>query len=268
MSPRGPTFQRISFGGPGGGFGRPPRDLLIILGVLFVTFSFQFFEGTAGLVAVARLTPLVWRYGFVWQLVTYPFIGWGEPSFWFLLELLILYMFGRDAYLGLGRRHFWRLVLITAALAGGLALAVEVLQEAAGGPPPQTWFPLLQGQRVLLAILVAAFATANRRATILLFFVLPIEARFFLGLEIVFAFIGYLQTRDLAGFLAISAAVGLSYLYVRDGGYGRGLRQTRLRLERWWLQAKLDRARRRRGLHVVKDAARPPSARPRDPWTN
>jgi hypothetical protein len=262
VSPRDTAFGRIALGGLGGRRGPPPRDLLIVLGTLFVTFSLQFFAATQVVPALLRLTPLVWRAGFVWQLVTYPFIGYGGASPWILLELLILYMFGRDAYSGLGRKHFWRLVLTAAVLAGGLALGVQALQEGASGAlPPPPWFPLLQGQRVLLAILVAAFATANRRATILLFFVLPVEARYFLPLEIVFAFVGYLQTSDLGGFLGICAAVGLSYLYVRDGGFGRGLRQTRLRLERWWLQRKLERAKRRRGFRVIKgqgDGARGP----------
>jgi hypothetical protein len=266
VTPRGtsdPAYGRISLGGLGGRWGAPPRDLVIILAVLFVTFALQFFDATRLVPALLRLTPLVWRAGFAWQLVTYPFIGYGGASLWILIELLILFLFGRDAYAGLGRKHFWRLVLATAAVSGGLALAVQALGEGGAiSQPPESYFPLLQGQRVLLAILVAAFATANRRATILLFFVLPVEARFFLPLEIVFAFIGYLQTRDLGGFLGICAAVGLSYLYVRDGGFGRGLRQTRLRLERWWLQAKLARARRRSGLRVVKD----PGAAPRDPW--
>jgi hypothetical protein len=47
-----------------------------------------------------RLTPAVLR-GFVWQLVSYPFVGTGGPSIWFLLELLVLFWFGRDV--------FWRL---------------------------------------------------------------------------------------------------------------------------------------------------------------
>jgi hypothetical protein len=257
-------------GGFGGLTGRPPTDLVAILATLFVTYSLQFFSATEWLPRLLRLTPLAWRAGFAWQLVTYPFIGYGSASPWILLELFILYMFGRDAFLGLGRKHFWRLVLVTAALAGGLALAARALQELAAGPTPpllfgpQPDFPLMQGQRLLLAVLIAAFATANRRATILLFFVLPIEARFFLALEILFAFIGYLQTHDLGGFLGICAAVGLAYLYVRDGGFGRGLRQTRLRLERFWLERQLARNRRRRGLRVVKE----PPPGPRGPWTH
>lgn len=271
MSPRDPyhygraTLRGLGgFGGPGG---PPPRDLLAILAVLFVTFSLQFFAATALVPALLRLTPLVWRAGFVWQLVTYPFVGYGGPSVWILLELLILFWFGRDVYAGLGRRHFWRLVLITAAVAGAVALGVDALQggaAAAGAAAPNAWFPLLQGQRMLLAICIAAFATANRSATILLFFVLPVEARWFLLLEVLFAFIGYLQTHDAGGFVGICVAVALSYVYVRDGGFGRGLRQTRLRAERWWLERRLARSRRRSGLRVVRD----PSNDRRGPWTH
>src|SRR5690349_4008990 len=96
--------SRSPFGGGGGGRptmsfgfgGPPPRDVLILLAVVFVTFSLQFFESTALFVALLRLTPFVWQRGYLWQLFTYPFIGTGAPGIWFLLELLILYWFGRD----------------------------------------------------------------------------------------------------------------------------------------------------------------------------
>jgi hypothetical protein len=242
----------------------PPRDLLIILVTLFVTFVLKSFAATRIVPELLRLTPLVWRAGFAWQLITYPFIGYGS-GFWFLIALVILYMFGRDVYSGLGRKHFWRLVVIVSLAAGGLALLVEALQEQAGSLLLPGAFPLLQGQNILVVILIAAFATANRRVPILFLFVLPIEARYFLGIEIAFAFFGFLDTHDLGGFLGICAAVGLTFLYVRDGGFGRGLRQTRLRVERWWLQRKLEQVKRRRGLHVIKgkgDGTRS------DPWLN
>jgi len=252
MSSRPTTTQRVPLGGFGSG--PIPRDLWILLGVLFVTFSLQFFASTELVPALLRLTELVWRRLFLWQLATYPFIGYGGPSIWILLELYFLFIFGRDVYAGLGRRHFWRMTL-TAGIAAGVAAAiVNVLTSLSGsGPGLAAPFALMQGQRVLIAIFVAAFATANRQATIMLFFVLPIEARWFLGLEILFAFIGFLQTRDLAGFIGICVAVGVAYLYIRSGGGRRKgwLREMRMRLEKWRIQKKLERMRRKRGFKVI-----------------
>ena len=71
---------------------------------------------------------------------------------------------------------------------------------------------------MLLAIFIAAFATLNRNATILLFFVLPIQARWFLWLEVLFAFIAFLGSHDLPGFLGITTAV------LRDLGIALGRR--------------------------------------------
>lgn len=253
------------------GFGGPvPRDLLVILGVIFVTFSLRFFQATAIVPAVLQLTPWVWRRAFVWQLVTYPFIGFGSPGIWFLLELLILYMFGRDVYFGLYRRHFWRLILWSSAGAAVVAVGVQMLAALTGFMEIPAPFLIMQGQRMLITIFIAAFATAHGDATIYLFFVLPIRARWFLGLEIVFAFMAFLSTQDLPGFLAICTAVGLAYLYVRSNGSMRGgrktLRELRLRLERWWIQRKLERARRKRGLRVIS-GDRDRNVR-KGPWVN
>jgi hypothetical protein len=250
LNPHTRRFDMGSFG-----FGGPaPRDLLVLLGVLFATFTLRFFEPTRIVPQLLELTPLVWRTGFVWQLATYPFIGYGSPGIWFLLELLILYMFGRDVYLGLYRRHFWRLLLWSGIGAAVIAVAVHIAMTFSGAAVPAA-FSLMQGQRMLLAIFIAAFATAHGDATIYLFFVLPIRARWFLGLEILFAFMAFLGTKDLPGFLGICAAVGLTYGYVRSSGSFRSgkrrFREMRLRLEKWWIQKKLDRARKKRGFKVI-----------------
>jgi hypothetical protein len=261
--PRRPDLGGFGLGGPA------PRDLLVILAVLFFTFTLRFFESTAIVPALLQLTPLAWQRGFVWQLATYPFVGFGSPGIWFLLELLILYMFGRDVYFGLYRRHFWRLILGCSIAAALVAVTAHLLLSLAGAPVAAP-FLIMQGQRMLMAIFIAAFATAHGDATIYLFFVLPIRARWFLGLEILFAFMAFLGTRDFPGFLGICAGVGLAYAYVRSSGsLGRGkgsLREMRLRLERWWIQRKLDRERRKRGLRVI------PGDRDRNvrkgPWVN
>jgi membrane associated rhomboid family serine protease len=258
-------------GGRMGGFnlaGPVPRDVLIILGVLFVTFALRFFQSTAIVPAVLELTPLVWTRGWVWQLVTYPFIGVG--GLLFLIDLLILYLFARDVYYGMYRKHFWRLILWSSTGAALVAVAVHVLLTFAGlhwAPAP---FAIMQGQWILLAIFIAAFATAQRDATIYLMFILPIPAFWMLWVEILFAFLAFLFTKDLPGFLGICSAVGLSYLYVRSSGSLRGgrksLREMRLRLEKWWIQRKLDRARRKRGFKVIP-GDKGPNVR-KGPWVN
>lgn len=285
VSSRFPTSTRPSFGGFSLG-GAPPRDVIVLLAVLLVTFSLRFFGPTRIIPALLELTPGVWQRGFVWQLITYPFVGNGRAGFWFLLELFFLGMFGRDVFNALGRRRFWR-VLGSAALIGSL---VGVLVQLAGnqlsGAQFETSafttepFVLLQGQHTLFAIVIAAFATIYRDATILLFFVLPVRARWFLAIEVLFAFMAFLPTHDLAGFLGICAVIGWTWFSLTPGTPRRKLREFRLQLERRWIQHKLERMKKKRGLRVIPGSGRPGDIGPRgprggpkgpgrgDPWTH
>lgn len=262
-------MQRSPFGGMsgfGGGLSGPvPKDLWLLLGTLLFTFSLQFFAVTGWMTVGLRLTASVWQRGFLWQLVTYPFVGTGTPNFWFVLELLILFLFGRDVLYRLGRKQFWRLLVMTSAVAAVAAVIVGLITSWVVGPGASaTMFFLMQGQRMLLTILIAAFATLSRNATILLFFVLPIEARWFLLLEILFAFLGFLGTRDLAGFVGLCVAVGFTYGALTGWRLRGPLMHARLRLHQLWLRLRLAWMRRRRGMHVVHDDD---SGR-RDPWVH
>ena len=242
-------------GGPGG-FGSfsgtpVPRDLIAVLAVLFITFSLQFFDSLAIIPAVLRLTPAIFK-GFVWQIATYPFIGWGASGLWFLVELLILFWFGRDVFWRLGRQRFWLLVVRAAVGAALVAIVVQLFQTLAGaGATGFAAFQLMQGQRVLMAIVIAAFATLWGEATILLFFVLPIKARWFLWLEILFAFIGFLESKDFAGFCGISAAVFLTFSGLRSGGAKTLLHSWRKRAEVLILQRRLERLKKKRRFEVI-----------------
>ena len=252
MWQRDPTVRRPAFGGFGSG--PPPRDVLILIGVVFVTFSLTHFASTRGLMAMLWLSPAVWQAGFLWQLVTYPFVGIGGASIWILLELLILFWFASDVYGVLGQKRFWRLLVLVSLASAILAVIAQLLLGSFVQPlgPP---FILMQGQRMLMAIVIAAFATLRSEATILLFFVLPIRAGYFLWLELLFAFIAFLNNKDLAGMLGIFAAVGLTwYLLAGRSGRGRGgggLRELRLRIERFLIERKLARMRKKRGMRVV-----------------
>lgn len=247
---------RTPFRKPGGfdllgSGGTPPRDILVILGVLFVTFSLQFFESTALIPGLLRLTPLVLR-GFVWQLVTYPFVGATGSGFWFLLELLILFWFARDVYRRIGRRRFWQLLLWSSVGAAVVAMMVHLATLALGLSVTALPFLTMQGQRMLLTICIAAFATLYGEATILLFFVLPVKARWFLWLEILFAFVfGLLPTKDFAGFLGVCTAVFLTYSSLMPGGPRLVLHNWGKRMEQLVIQQRLRRLRRRRPFEVI-----------------
>ncbi len=241
----------MAFGGFSGSGLPVPKDIVGILVALFVTFSMQFFEGMAVVPALLRLTPAVFK-GFVWQIFTYPFIGWGANGLWFLVELLILFWFGRDVFWRLGRQRFWPLLARAAIGAALVAVVVQLVQSLAGaGATGIAAFQLMQGQRILLAVVIAAFATLWGEATILLFFVLPVKARWFLWLEVLFAFIGFLESKDFAGFCGISVAVFLTYTGLKMGGAGGVLRNWRKRAEAFILQKRLDRLKKKRKFDVI-----------------
>jgi hypothetical protein len=114
-------------------------------------------------------------------------------------------------------------------------------------------YQIMQGQRMLIVLVIAAFAARNGEATILLFFVLPIKARWFLALEVVIGFIAFLGTRDLPGFIGICTAVALGAYLAAPDWVGRSFREVWMRGRRRRLEQRLDRIRRQRGLHLVDD---------------
>lgn len=248
-----PTNPQRGFGGMGGltDGPPPPRDLVVLIGVLFATFSLQFFEGARGLVDVLGLNLGIFK-GYLWQLLTYPFVATPRSGFWFLLELLIIFWFGRTVFLSLGRRRFWRVFLVSAVGAAVAAVVVEWIVLVISPSFVHLPFIAILGQRMVLMILIAAFATLHGHATILLFFVLPIKARWFLWLEIVFAFVFYfLPYKDFAGFVGVCVGVFLTYSMLMPGGPRRVIRTWRKRLEEKILRTRLDRMRRNRRFDVI-----------------
>ena len=241
------------------GFGPPPgntpTDLMILVGVIFATFSLQYFNATAALLYHLRLSldlP-----GLLWQPFTYAFVS-GPIGFWIILVLYILWMFALSVRNDLGKRRFWRLILESVVLAAIAAVAVAFLMSLFSPAGRQT-FSIMQGERTVLAVVIAAFAVLHRNATILMFFVIPMQARYLIPLELVFAFIAFLGNKDLAGFIGICVAVGWVWFRLtggrssgRRGGPGGGaLKEMRLRLTKWWMQRKLDSMRKKRGFKVV-----------------
>jgi hypothetical protein len=254
-----PMRGSMGFGNLGGTFrGQPPRDVVMLVAVVFATFAMQFFDTTRIIPAVLHLSPLLWQSGFLWQLVTYAFTGFGAPSFWILLEMLILFWFARDVFGRLGRRRFWRLLVTGSAVAALAAAVAELLVETLTGAP-LTFLPfqLMQGQRMLLVILLVAFANIYGDATIYLFFVLPVPARWMVWLGIAFGFVAFLSTKDFSGLVGICAATAFTWLSLAGRGSGPSLRRLWLQLKQRRLASRLDRLRRQRDLHLVPPPGKP-----------
>lgn len=248
-----PKNPQRGFGGMGGltDGPAPPRDLLALIGVLFATFSLHFFEGARGLLELLSLNLEIFK-GFIWQLVTYPFVATPRSGFWFLLELLIIFWFGRTVFLRLGQRRFWQVFLTSAVGAALVAVIVEWIALAISPSFAHLPFIAILGQRMVLMFLIAAFATLHGQATILLFFVLPIKAKWFLWIEIVFAFVFYfLPYKDVAGFVGVCVAVFLTYSSLMPGGPKRVIHNWRKQLEEKILRARLDRMRRKRRFDII-----------------
>ncbi len=112
---------------------------------------------------------------------------------------------------------------------------------------------------MLFVIVIAAFATLYRDATIMLMLSIPVRAKWFLTIEVLIAFIGFLKTHDLAGFLGICAAIAVVWGTLTQGGFRRAGREWWLRTQGWWLRQRMGRLRRKRGFRVVDDHRR-------DPW--
>jgi hypothetical protein len=232
--------------------GSAPGDLVALLAVVFATYAMQFFATTAGLPETLRLDPLAWRGWQLWRIATYPLAGYGPASVWILLELLVLYWFARDLRAGLGVRRFWSLLAGAGIAAGAGAVVLDAVATLTFGQLTLAPYSLMQGQRMLLAIAIAAFASRHADAVIYLFFVLPVRAGAFVWISVLIAFVGFLASKDLGGLAGLWTATAIAFWRARPGGRPT-LRRLRLRWNEAVMRWRLDRLRRRSGLRVVDD---------------
>lgn len=247
-----------------GGF-NSPTDIKALLLVLFALYTASFIPPLRSFVEALYLSPQMITKGLFWQLLTYA-VAPDSSGVWFLLTMIILFLFGRDVFRMLGRRRFWHMLFGATLSASVVAMTVHGLMQLLGMRWSATPLITLHGSKILLTIMIAAFATMYPNATIRLFFILPIRAKSFLWIEIVLAFVfWFLPTFDLAGFLGVCAAVGATYALL-TGGLKRSLRELSLRFQRWWIGLRLQRMKKRRGLRIVKpDEGGDPR---RDPWVH
>lgn len=150
------------------GLGHLPGDCpvtwLLILATA-VTFLLTFVGAggwAAGLAFYTRAWPAA-----PWSAVTYPLLGSRHPL-WLLIGAYMMWLFGGSLERGWGRRDY---VLFMALAAAVPALALWAGDAVTGRATA------LAGQWLLLAAVVVAWATLNPHERLLVYFVLPIQAR-------------------------------------------------------------------------------------------
>ena len=140
-----------------------------------------------------------------WSVLTYPLVASGG-ILWVLLGGYMLWMFGGSLERGWGARDYIGfLVLVSATTALGLWVGASLTGEGAA----------LAGPGMLLAGAVVAWSAINPAERLLLYFAIPIEARW-LGVAsvvlVAFSFPFPLGLFALAG-------LGAAWWYVRRGRY-------------------------------------------------
>jgi len=213
----GPWRQSRSW--RGGPFGAGPRWLQrfdsvveLLLWVNIGLFLLQFLLG-ARLERLLALSADGLGSGYVWQPVTYMFLHDRQYLFHILVNMLMLWFFGREVESFIGSRHFTKLYFFGGLAGAFLWLAFNFHSHA--------W--VLGASGAVLA-LVVAFATLfpEREITLLLFFILPVrmKAKYLaIGAVAIDALLLLGGHRGVAH-LAHLGGAGLGYVYIKALGYG------------------------------------------------
>ncbi len=154
------------------------------------------------------------RHGMVWQFVTYMFLHQPTSLFHILVNLLILWFFGREVEYFIGPKFFTRLYLLSGVFGGLLWLAFHF--HTAG---------YLLGASAGVLACVIAFATLfpDREITFLVFFVLPvtIKAKYMALIAVALNVVPLLSRSDSnVAYLAHLGGAAFGYFFIKYLGYG------------------------------------------------
>jgi len=154
------TRYRFSFG-----YGLTPvvKNLMIIMGIVFIIQMFitRWIDYYFGLIPL-----MVWKRYFLWQLFTYIFLHGGLSHI--LFNLLALWMFGGELENYWGSKKFLRYFLYCGIGAGVCTVIFS----------PYQFVPVIGASGAIYGILLA-FGWLFPNRPILLYFLLPIPAKYF-----------------------------------------------------------------------------------------
>ncbi len=204
--------------------------------------------------ACALIPVSVVQHGYIWQLVTYSFFHGG--LFHLLFNMLTLWMFGSQFEMDWGRKHFleyyfWCVLgaAVTSIFVGYTAMAV---QSAYPAPLFENIAGLVRTGTIgasggIFGILIAYGLIYGERE-ILLWFFLPIKAKYLIAGFIFIALVGALgDAGGVANFAHLGGAFfGWLYLkYIPRRGLGFASSERYYGIRNWWIKQRRRRAARK-----------------------
>jgi len=189
--------------------------LMIVNAVVFVLHQLLEFWGRVPVADYLALSFGGLARGYVWQLLTFQFLH--GNTLHLLLNLVVIFFFGRALEEALGARRMLQLYLISGVVGGICQILFQVLMAVVRHPA------YLEGGVVGASAgafgLVAAFATMfpERRITLLVFFVLPVtmSARMMLWIGVALGVVGILIPGDGIAHAAHLGGILAGVLFIR-----------------------------------------------------
>ena len=178
------------------------------------------------------------QHGEVWTLVTYGFLHDLNGVQHILFNMLALYFFGPMLERSWGTRVFLRFFLIAIVGGGLLQMAATFVSGHDNGTV---------GASAGLMALLAAFCWRMPDAKVLLFFVIPVDARYLLPIVLGIDLITWLTGGDVAFFAHLGGVITAWILL--NNLFRPRLARAYFRGVATWLRKRVGRG--RRGLHVV-----------------
>jgi len=143
--------------------------------------------------------------GMVWQIFTYMFLHGGFIHV--LFNMFVLWMFGREVEMTIGRRAFLRLYLVSGLVAGVCSLFM--------------WNARVLGASGAVLGVLAAYGTLFPDRIILAFLIIPMKVRYFVWLVAALDIIGAIQGGGNIAHLAHIGGLASGYVLMKTGWYRR-----------------------------------------------
>ena len=196
----------------------------------------------------------------VWQLATYLFLHDVNYFLHIVMNMLMLWMFGRELELVWGKARFLRYYFLTGIGAGLITVLVKTMPLAWGHDLQSRFVPTIGASGAIFGILIACAVLFPDRRVYLFPIPVPIKMRTVVAIMAIITFLGTLGVGDdKVSHICHLGGMLVGYLYLRRDSY---LYRLRNEVSDW----KYQRNKKRFQVYINKHKNDPPS-RP-DRWVN